>query len=194
MSARAVPDPTQTSLLPRVSAVARRTGGRRKGAGSDMSGSSATSRIKSALAASSLLLLAACAGAPQGSTSGTVLGPDAGVPPSVSPTGQPPAVAALPRPEPAPSGPPQEVQRLVGVKGEYLRQWMGDTVFVRHDGIAEIWRFAAESCFLDVFLYRETDGLRVAYLDARPRNGNQRVLPQSCYGLILADRKKQASS
>jgi len=141
------------------------------------------------------LLLAACAGTSESPSSGTVLGPDAGVPPSASAPRAPEAgVAALPRPEPAPSGPPQDVQRLVGLRGEYLRQWMGDTVFVRHDGIAEIWRFAADSCFLDVFLYREADGLRVAYLDARPRNGNQRVVPQSCYGLILADRKKQMRS
>ena len=37
------------------------------------------------------------------------------------------------------------------------------------DGAAEIWRFAANSCFLDVFLYRESDGLRVAHLEARSR-------------------------
>ena len=56
------------------------------------------------------------------------------------------------------------------------------------DGIAEIWRFAADSCFLDVFLYRERDGLRIAHLDARPKNGAQRITPQSCYGQILSER------
>ena len=100
----------------------------------------------------------------------------------------PPSVASLPPPA-TPANPPQDVQQLVGLKGEVLRKWMGDTVFVRHDGIAEIWRFAADTCFLDVFLYREQDGLRVAHLDARAREGTKSVLPQTCYGQILAHQR-----
>lgn len=99
-----------------------------------------------------------------------------------------PSVASLPSPA-TPVNPPSDVRQLIGLKGDALRHWMGKTVFVRHDGIAEIWRFAADTCFLDVFLYRERDGLRVAHLDARARQGNQVVLPQTCYGRILADRQ-----
>ncbi|MBV8535234.1 MAG: hypothetical protein JO128_06565 [Alphaproteobacteria bacterium] len=137
-----------------------------------------------------LLLLSACGGTdytypplesqiPQRPAAGAPGAPAAPTPPSV---------AALPSPA-APVNPPQDVQQLVGLKGEVLRKWMGDTVFIRHDGIAEIWRFAADTCFLDVFLYREPDGLRVAHLDARARQGTKSVLPQTCYGQILAQQR-----
>ena len=136
-----------------------------------------------------MLLLSACAGGADYSA------PPQGVPPSPSPAAStgpsaaPPSVAALPSPA-TPVNPPQDVQQLVGLKGEVLRKWMGNTVFVRHDGIAEIWRFAADTCFLDVFLYHEPDGLKVAHLDARSRAGNQVVLPQTCYGQILARQQR----
>jgi len=131
-----------------------------------------------------MLVLSACAGGadysapPQGTQPGSSTGAAAPAP----------SVAALPSPA-TPVNPPPDVQQLVGLKGEVLRKWMGDTVFVRHDGIAEIWRFAADTCFLDVFLYREPDGLRVAHLDARARQGTQSVLPQTCYGQILAHQR-----
>ena len=156
-----------------------------------MSHSAIAGRLRAALAAGGILLLAACAGAsPESAASGPTTISSA---PSVGAAPEAPEVAALPSPAAPLPAPPQDVKKLIGLKGEILRQWMGNTVFVRHDGIAEIWRFAAETCFLDVFLYRENDGLRVAYLDARPRDSNQRVLPQSCYGLILADHKRGAS-
>jgi hypothetical protein len=145
-----------------------------------------------AAAALALLLLSACAGAPP--PGGSPATPAVAVtPPPPAETATPPAtpsVAIVPPVPAEPASPPQQVERLIGLRGDHLREWMGDTVFVRHDGIAEIWRFAADTCFLDVFLYREADGLRVAHLDARPRSGNQRVLPQSCYGRILASRQR----
>ncbi len=145
------------------------------------------------LAVSVALTLAACAGGsrPPLDTGPRPASPDAGIPPA-----DPPPIASLPRvPEPAPgSAPPGDAQKLIGLRGDNLRTWIGDTVFVRRDGIAEIWRFAAETCFLDVFLYRERDGLRVAHLDARARAGNQRVTPQACYGQLLAERKASKTS
>jgi hypothetical protein len=131
------------------------------------------------------LTLTACAGSRVPQPGAAAQAPIADMAPSQ------PAVAALPRvPDPAPnSAPPAEAQRLVGLKGDVLRGWIGNTMFIRRDGIAEIWRFAGGTCFLDVFLYREADGLRVAHLDARPRTGIQRITPQSCYGSILAERK-----
>jgi hypothetical protein len=140
--------------------------------------------FRAALAASVALTLAACANSRVPQPGAAAQSPIADVAPQ-------PAIAALPRvPDPAPNAAaPSEAQRLVGLRGDVLRGWIGNTVFVRRDGIAEIWRFAADSCFLDVFLYREGDGLRVAHLDARPRTGTQRVTAQNCYGTILAERK-----
>lgn len=156
------------------------------------------------LALGGLLLLTACGGTagPPPPTSALVERippPPTAVPtnPQARPPDEPaaPNVAVVPPVPPSgAAGPPQDVQRLIGLKGDFLREWMGDTVFVRHDGIAEIWRFASDTCFLDVFLYRERDGLRVAHLDARSRNGNQRIVAQSCYGLILAAHSRPARS
>lgn len=89
--------------------------------------------------------------------------------------------------------PPEDPRRLVGLRGETLRDWMGELVFVRRDGVAEIWRFASETCFLDVFLYRESGELRVAHLDARTRVVGQRTTLQACYGRIMASRPKPLS-
>ena len=143
-------------------------------------------RRKPAWALASLLILAACAGGAVPEATPAPASPDAGQPSD-------PSIAALPS-GPAPAAPPSEAERLIGLRGELLRAWLGDTVFVRRDGIAEIWRFAGDGCFLDVFLYRERDGLRVAHLDARPRAGNQRITPQSCYGRILASRHAAPAS
>ena len=74
-----------------------------------------------------------------------------------------------------------------------LKQWMGEVVFVRRDGAAEIWRFAADNCFLDVFLYRESDGLRVAHIEARSRSAG-RITPQACYGRIIGSQTAKPAS
>ena len=134
------------------------------------------------------LALAACAGGAQPPVTGT------SVPPPEAAETPAPSVAALPRPtEPLPTAPPEDPRRLVGLSGDTLRDWMGESVFTRRDGVAEIWRFAADTCFLDVFLYRHNEGLRVAHLDARTRVTGQRVTLQACYGRIMAGRNKPAS-
>lgn len=148
-----------------------------------------------AVAVAFLMLLAACAGgerAPVASPSSTSF--ETSWPPPPEEGTPDPVVAALPRvPEPLPTTPPEDVRRLVGLSGTTLRNWMGDAVFVRRDGQAEIWRFAAETCFLDVFLYREGSEMRVAHLDARTRVTGQRVTLQACYGRIMAGRPKPVS-
>ncbi len=153
-------------------------------------------RLAQTLMAASLLGLAACAGGERPSAVGTP--PDGGElswpPPPAAESEPAPAVASLPRaPEPLPTSPPEDPRRLVGLRGETLRSWMGDSVFVRRDGIAEIWRFASETCFLDVFLYREGNELKVAHLDARTRIVGQRTTLQACYGRIMAARPKPVS-
>jgi hypothetical protein len=147
---------------------------------------------RAALMAFALSSLAACAGtSPPQSVASPVQTAPAQAAPAPAPA---PAVAAVPMPAPVPPArPPDDPRRLVGLKGESLIELLGDTVFVRRDGTAEIWRFAAETCFLDVFLYREPDGLRVAHVDARPRSGTQRVTAQTCYTRIIAARPRGTS-
>jgi len=152
-------------------------------------------RLAQALAAVALTTLAACAAGerPPAATSVPERN-ESSWPPPPDDSAPPPAVAALPRaPEPLPTTPPEDPRRLVGLRGETLRGWMGESVFVRRDGIAEIWRFASETCFLDVFLYREGSEMRVAHLDARSRVVGQRTTLQACYGRIMAARPKPVS-
>jgi hypothetical protein len=62
-------------------------------------------------------------------------------------------------------------------------------VFVRRDGPVQIWRYAADACFLDVFLFREADNVfRVHHVDARPK-GSERTTVPTCYGRLLAARR-----
>ncbi len=144
---------------------------------------------RATLIAVALSSLAACAGT---SPPQSVAAPTQPAPVVTAPSA--PAVAALPIPAPMPPArPPNDPRQLVGIKGETLIEWMGETVFVRRDGAAEIWRFAADTCFLDVFLYREPDGLRAAHVDARPRSGTQRVTAQACYTRIMAARPRGTS-
>jgi hypothetical protein len=150
--------------------------------------------LTQAVAVASLMLLAACAGGERPPVAIPSSNLESSWPPAADEPTPAPAVAALPRlPEPLPTTPPEDARRLVGLSGTTLRDWMGEAVFVRRDGTAEIWRFAAETCFLDVFLYREGSELRVAHLDARTRVTGQRVTLQGCYGRIMAGRPKPVS-
>lgn len=92
---------------------------------------------------------------------------------------------------PAAAPPPADIARLTGASRDRLRDMLGPASFVRRDGPAEIWRYAAEDCYLDVFLYRERDGFQVSYLEARPR-GAARVTPHSCYAQLDAARRRPA--
>jgi hypothetical protein len=48
-----------------------------------------------------------------------------------------------------------------------LRRWLGEPNLRRPEGPAEIWLYAGQDCALDLILYREGSGLRVAHAAAR---------------------------
>jgi hypothetical protein len=76
---------------------------------------------------------------------------------------------------------------------ERIAATLGPAGFVRRDGRAEIWRYASEDCFLDLFVYREAGEPRVAHVEARPR-GSARVTPRGCYERMLALRREAPAS
>ncbi|HEX6977876.1 MAG TPA: hypothetical protein VF342_01125 [Alphaproteobacteria bacterium] len=96
----------------------------------------------------------------------------------------PPQTAAIAPSLPSRSHAPE---RLIGLSREHLQDLLGPAAFVRRDGPVQIWRYAAERCFLDVFLYREDTGLRVHHVDARSRDGS-RITTAECYGRLLDAR------
>jgi hypothetical protein len=81
---------------------------------------------------------------------------------------------------------------LVGMTTIQVERLLGQPRFVRHDGQAQIWRFANQSCVLDVFFYREPNGYTVRHYEmrspgigeafARPCAGDVSVLLQAKSG------------
>jgi hypothetical protein len=85
----------------------------------------------------------------------------------------------------------REPVRLVGMTPTEVERLLGRPRFVRHDGQAQIWRFANQSCVLDVFFYREAGGYAVRHYElrspgietaSRPCAGDVRVLLQAQSG------------
>ena len=100
--------------------------------------------------------------------------------------------AALADPTPAPTE--RDVDRLIGVSRERLREMLGPSAFTRRDGPAEIWRYATDDCFLTLFLHRGDQprggSLTVHHIEAhaRTRAAQGWVNKRSCYGQILEQR------
>ena len=75
-------------------------------------------------------------------------------------------------------------QQLIGLESRGLAEMLGSPGFVRRDGKAEVWQYPAESCILDVFLYRDTGTLSVDYVELRGR-GTAQLSRQDCYRRML---------
>lgn len=86
---------------------------------------------------------------------------------------------------------PAAVTALNGMTRERLRDALGVAEFVRQDGPVLIWRYPADSCFLDVFLYREGEFHRVNHVAARARDGGP-VAAAACYDRLIARRAPRA--
>jgi hypothetical protein len=95
-----------------------------------------------------------------------------------------------------PAAPPieRDVDRLIGVSRERLREMLGPSAFTRRDGPAEIWRYATDDCFLTLFLHRGDQprgaSVTVHHIEAhaRTRAAQGWVNKRSCYGQILEQR------
>jgi hypothetical protein len=61
------------------------------------------------------------------------------------------------------------LQGLRSLTGQDLIARIGTPDFVRRDPPAEIWQYRNATCVLDVFLFQEEGGTRVAYLASRDR-------------------------
>ena len=98
---------------------------------------------------------------------------------------RPRAPPAPPRP-PAPSDP----RRLIGLTQERIQAILGPADFVRRDGPAQIWRYDAEDCSLDVFLFREGEMQRVTHVASRARKVDAPDIPlNACYARVLGVRR-----
>jgi hypothetical protein len=63
-----------------------------------------------------------------------------------------------------------EISRLTGLKASELVALVGEPDFRRNDPPAQLWQYRSTGCVLDVYLYREGDGYRVARVESRDRS------------------------
>ena len=56
---------------------------------------------------------------------------------------------------------------FIGLGDDYLSRTLGEPKLVRKDAPAEIWQYSGADCVVDFYLYADTKGLAVAYMEAR---------------------------
>lgn len=106
------------------------------------------------------------AGAPDGAPDGALGG-------TAGPSAVQPAVALRP------GTPPASVASLRGQTGPAVRAALGEPVFRRAEGPAEIWLYSGQRCQLDLILYPAGREMLVAWAAARAA-GTGRVTEEAC--------------
>ena len=99
---------------------------------------------------------------------------------------------ALAPPGPRPAPPIKDLpgpDSLVGLSSDAVAAVLGPPQFRRREAPAEIWRYRAKTCFLDLFLYRDGAALKVAHVEARGPDVAA-VEDKACYLGMLAERSR----
>lgn len=131
--------------------------------------------------------LAACGGGPH-PTAATTTPPAASRQVEAEPAAEAEVAAApLAVPRPPAEGP----ARLNGLTATQVRSLLGQPVFRRRDAPAEIWQYRGRACMLDLFLYDEGAGQRVAYWAVRSPNG---ISDGECFDELSGDSRAIPSS
>ena len=87
-------------------------------------------------------------------------------------------------------------RRLLGLDRVRLTALLGEPEFLRSDAPAELWRYRAPNCMLDLFLYRRAGGVAgpvtVQHFTART-NDNGTIAAQRCLEALLRARREKPS-
>jgi hypothetical protein len=67
----------------------------------------------------------------------------------------------------APSDDRAGATAIVGLDGGAVRKLLGEPGLIRRETPAEVWQYRTAGCILDVVLYDQASGPRVAYAEAR---------------------------
>jgi hypothetical protein len=157
------------------------------------------------------LALAACGLIPSSRTATTASPPDRadGTPPFAA--GAAPAPGAdtqtariAPGTPTAPTGPlDDDPSRVMGLDQDGLQKLLGTPAFMRRDASAQLWRYTARGCVLDMFLYRNgvSGPFVVKHLTARNSTGSApgsaatgaEINPRTCLGPLLRARVPSAA-
>ncbi len=102
--------------------------------------------------------------------------------------GSAPSVASLPPVDDDPD-------HLMGKDAAALRAMLGAPGFLRRDNPAQLWRYAATGCMLELYLYRSgpSGAYVVRHVSARPVPADGfDVSKRTCLGELLRARQKSA--
>lgn len=131
------------------------------------------------------LLTASCVGAESEPAS------DRPAPVSDRPVSDGPAPTAALPPVAIPAPPSLPPEKLIGLDHVAITDLLGQPRFRRADAPAELWRYRAGRCILDLFLYPPKgtpDGaLAVTHIEARLRDGTPTPAPR-CLNAVLKAR------
>lgn len=76
--------------------------------------------------------------------------------------------------------------RLTGLGQRVVRAALGPPNFRRRDKGVEIWQYYGEGCVLDLFIYAEGGGRRVAHQSLRSTSGEP---PAACVRTLIESRR-----
>jgi len=62
---------------------------------------------------------------------------------------------------------PVRSSAILGLDGGAVRKLLGEPGLIRHETPAQVWQYRTAGCILDVVLYDQATGPRVAYAEAR---------------------------
>jgi hypothetical protein len=133
--------------------------------------------------------LSACVEGPEPVEAAAPAPAPAAVPPAAPAAGNPVVPDA---PPPEPRKPVLTISSLMGADRDTIVRLLGPPSFLRRDPPAELWRYRAADCLLDLYLY-PPDGTRgtmgaVKYVEARGRDGRDRPAPP-CLDAVLKARE-----
>lgn len=141
--------------------------------------------------AACLLALAACGTAPpdESGAQTTVEEPPASQPvlaepnPDLIKPAETDLAVAVPPPLPDP-------EKLMGLGEEAVSKLLGAPAFTRQDTPARIWQYHIDACILDLFLYQQSSGYRVAHYEIRGRDV-VKPSPRECFAALMKAKNKQ---
>jgi hypothetical protein len=106
----------------------------------------------------------------------------------------PPALTAAPEPaaalQPAAARPPG-MRKLTGLSADEVVALFGEPDFRRAEPPAELWQYRSAECVLDLFLYDDAGGFRVAHSETRDRSLVQSGRGQCAGGGAAFARRSQ---
>jgi hypothetical protein len=81
---------------------------------------------------------------------------------------------------------------ILGLDSGAVRKLLGEPGLIRRDTPAEVWQYRTASCVLDVVMYDQASGPRVAYTEARTAAAEP-TQPGPCLTDVLTSKRSATS-